>query len=69
MVMEAGRAAGPGDTHIELIKSGGQKLLEMIIILLNKITNGGKVPEEWKVAIITSKHPIKFTCYKVLVVK
>ena len=28
----------------------------MNTILLNKITNGGKVPEEWKVAIITSIH-------------
>ena len=41
-----GRAAGPGDIRIELIKSGGQKLLKMITILLNKIINGEKVPEE-----------------------
>jgi len=33
--MKNGRAAGPGDIPIELIKSGGQKLLEMITILLN----------------------------------
>jgi hypothetical protein len=39
-----------------LIKSGGQKLLEIITIFLNKIINGEKVPEEWKVAIITSIH-------------
>jgi hypothetical protein len=56
MRMKTGRAAGPGDTPIELIKSGGQKLLEMFTILLNKIINGQKVPEEWKVAIITSIH-------------
>jgi len=56
MRMKNGRAAGPGDIHIELVKSGGQKLLEMITILLNKIINGEKVPEEWKVAIITSIH-------------
>jgi hypothetical protein len=56
MRMKNGRAAGPGDIPIELIKSGGQKLLEMITILLNKIINGEKVPEEWKVAIITSIH-------------
>ena len=54
--MKNGRAAGPGDIPIELIKSGGQKLLAMITILLNKIINGEKVPEEWKVAIITSIH-------------
>jgi hypothetical protein len=54
MRMKNGRAAGPGDIPIELIKSGGQNLLEMITILLNKIINGEKVPEEWKVAIITS---------------
>jgi hypothetical protein len=54
--MKPGRAAGPGDISIDLIKSGGQKLLKMITILLNKIINGEKVPEEWKVAIITSIH-------------
>jgi len=56
MRMKNGRAAGPGDIPIELTKSGDQKLLEMITILLNKIINGEKVPEEWKVAIITSIH-------------
>jgi hypothetical protein len=54
MRMKNVRAAGPGDIPIELIKSGGQKLLEMITISLNKIINGEKVPEEWKVAIMTS---------------
>ena len=54
--MKNRRAAGPGDIPIELMKSGGQKLLEMITVLLNKIINGQKVPEEWKVAIITSIH-------------
>ena len=54
MRMKKGRAAGPGDISIEFIKSGGQKLLQMITILLNKIINGEKVPEEWKIAIITS---------------
>jgi len=56
MRMKTGRTAGPGDIPIELIKSGGQKLLEMISILLNKIINGEKVPEEWKIAVITSIH-------------
>ena len=56
MRMKTRRAAGPGDIPIELIKSGGQKLLEMITILLSKIINGGKVPKEWKIAIITSIH-------------
>ena len=56
MRMKNGRAAGPGDIPIELIKSGGQKLLAMITILLNKIINGEKVPEEWKLAIMTSIH-------------
>jgi hypothetical protein len=37
MRMKTGRAAGPGDIPIQLIKSGGQKLLEMITILFNKI--------------------------------
>jgi hypothetical protein len=46
MRMKNGRAASPGDISTELIKSGGQKLLEMITMLLNKIINGEKVPEE-----------------------
>ena len=37
MRMKNGRAAGLGDIPIELIKSGGQKLLEMITILLNPL--------------------------------
>ena len=56
MRMKTGRAAGLGDIPTEVIKSGGQKLLKIITILLNKITNGEKVPEEWKIAIITSTH-------------
>ena len=35
MRMKTGRAAGQGDIPIELIKSGCQKLLEMITTLLN----------------------------------
>jgi hypothetical protein len=54
--MKNRRAAGPGDIPIELIQNGGQKLLEIITILVNKIIDGQKVPEEWKVAIITSIH-------------
>ena len=54
--MRTGTAAGPGDIPVELIESGSQKLLEIITILLNKIINGEKVPEEWKVTIITSIH-------------
>jgi hypothetical protein len=56
MRMKTRKAAGPGEIPIELTKSGGQKLLERITILLNKITNGEKVLEEWKIAIITSIH-------------
>jgi hypothetical protein len=56
MRLKNGRAADPGDIPIELKKSGGQKLLEMITILVNKIINGEKVRKEWKVAIITSIH-------------
>jgi hypothetical protein len=52
--MKTGKPAGPGDIPMELIKSGGRKLLEIITILLNKIINGQKVPEESKIAIITS---------------
>jgi hypothetical protein len=39
MRMKNKRAAGSGDIPIELIKSGGQKLLEIITILFSKIIN------------------------------
>jgi len=42
--MKTGRAAGLEDMPIELIKSDGQKLLEMNTVLLNKIINREKVP-------------------------
>jgi len=58
MRMKNRRAAGPGGIPIELIKTDCQKLLEMITILLNKFINGEKVPEEWKIAIITPIHKI-----------
>ena len=54
MRIKTGRAADPGDIPIELLKSRGHKLLEMITILLNKIINGEKVAEEWNIAVITS---------------
>ena len=56
MRMKNGRAAGPGNIPVELIKCGGKKLWEMMTILFNKIINGGKIPEEWKIAIISSIH-------------
>ena len=56
MRIKTGRAADPGDIPIELLKSRGHKLLEMITILLNKIINGEKVAEEWNIAVITSIH-------------
>jgi len=56
MRMKTGRPAGPGDIPIDLIKRGGQSLLEMTTILLNKIINAEEVPESWKFAIITSIH-------------
>ena len=56
MRMKTRRAAGLGDVPIELIKRVSQKLLEIITMLLDRIINRVKVPEEWKVAIITSIH-------------
>ena len=56
MRTKAGRVADPGDIPIDFIKSGFKKLLEMITVILNKIINREQVPEQWKVAIITSIH-------------
>jgi hypothetical protein len=42
MRIKTGKAAGPGDISIEMIKRGGQKLLEMITILLDKWTESSR---------------------------
>lgn len=49
-----GKAPGLGNVNIKLLKAGPQVLMDALVTLFNKCLHGGKVPEEWKLAVITS---------------
>jgi len=42
------KAAGPDRIHLELIKYGGNKLLNRMYELVRPIWEEGRIPEEWK---------------------
>jgi len=50
------KAAGTDGIHQELIKYGGNKLLNRIYELLRLIWEEEKLPEEWKETIIVPIH-------------
>ncbi|XP_072384738.1 uncharacterized protein [Diabrotica undecimpunctata] len=50
------RSPGPGDIPAELIKCGSQKLFETVTWCINQFINGSPVPDEWKIAYISSIH-------------
>lgn len=52
--MKTGRAPGPGDIPVDLIKAGGRALIKRICDLINTCCQKVQVPSEWKVAYITS---------------
>lgn len=50
-----GKAAGPGNIPIELVKHGPKILHEMVRDLFNRcLLNGDAIPEDWNMAYITS---------------
>ncbi|XP_044762034.1 uncharacterized protein LOC123319231 [Coccinella septempunctata] len=49
-----GKAAGPGNIPIELVKYGPDILLETITGLFNRCLKGDRVPEDWNLAYISS---------------
>lgn len=47
---------GPGGINAELLKKGSQKLYKTLAYIFIKYINGENIPEEWKIAYITSIH-------------
>ncbi len=55
--MKNGKAAGPGNIPIELIKNGPTILLEILTEICNKCMIGKEdIPEDWNLAYISSLH-------------
>lgn len=54
MGLKNGKASGPEGVYAEMLKNGTQKLFEMLTYIINKCLNGHPVPEQWKVAYISS---------------
>lgn len=54
--LKNGRAAGPGGIPAELVEYGSIKLFERLTWCVNQYLNGAHVPEEWKMAHISSIH-------------
>ncbi|XP_044745289.1 uncharacterized protein LOC123307136 [Coccinella septempunctata] len=54
--LKNGRATGPEGIPAELIKNGTRKLFEALTWCVNKFINGAPIPEQWKIAYISSIH-------------
>ena len=50
------KAAGTNRIHPELIKYGGNKLLNRMYELVRQIWEEGRIPEEWKETILVPIH-------------
>jgi len=51
-ILKNTKAAGTNGIHLELIKYGGNKLLNRIYELVRQIWKEKRIPEEWKETII-----------------
>jgi hypothetical protein len=54
--MKNGKSPGPGNINLELIKYGGRKALTMVTRLINKILQGGSIPQEIKTGYLIQIH-------------
>ena len=45
--MKEGKACGPSDIVIEMVKAGGDAMLDIITDLINLIIKGEQVPDKW----------------------
>lgn len=52
--MRNGKAPGPGNINVELMKAAPDILMDVLAIIFNKCLNGCEPPREWKKATITS---------------
>lgn len=54
--LKNGKACGPEGIYAEMLKNGTPKLLENLTYVINECLNGNPVPDQWKVAYISSIH-------------
>lgn len=56
MKLKNGKSCGPEGIYAELLKYGTKKLFMMLTDIFNQCINGQEIPNEWKVAYISSIH-------------
>ncbi|XP_030761326.1 uncharacterized protein LOC115886365 [Sitophilus oryzae] len=54
--LKSGKASGPEGIYSEMLKNGTQKLFRSLALIFNICLNGHPVPEDWKLAYISSIH-------------
>ena len=54
--LKNGKSCGPEGVYAEMLKHGTDKLITMLTWVINRCLNGEEVPQQWKVAYISSIH-------------
>ena len=54
--LKNGKSCGPEGVYAEMLKHGTDKLIAMLTWLINRCLNEEEVPQQWKVAYISSIH-------------
>ena len=56
MKLKNGKAAGKDEVTGEMIKGGGDRVVDWILMLFNIVFESGAVPEDWRSAVIVPLH-------------
>ena len=54
--LKNGKSCGPEGVYAEMLKHGTDKLITVLTWVINRCLNGEEVPQQWKVAYISSIH-------------
>jgi len=54
--LKNGKSCEPGGVYAEMLKHGTDKLITMLTWVINRCLYGEEVPQQWKVAYISSIH-------------
>ena len=57
--LKNGKSCGPEGVYAEMLKHGTDKLIAMLTWVINRFLNGEGVPQQWKVAYISTIHKKK----------
>jgi len=52
--LKNGKSCGPEGVYAEILKHGTEKLIKMLTWVINRCLNGEEIPQQWKVAYISS---------------